>query len=141
MSSKREEIMTALVDSLTGITGVSDSSVFRSRVSALTRQEFPAVLVEPVSETASRGATNHIDWSLTVSILVMVRAAIPDQAADLIITSVHSKIMSDLTLDGLVIELVPQSVDWQIEEADLDLGVARLSYLIRYQTSQNDITV
>jgi hypothetical protein len=140
MSSKRETILDAIKDALVSVTNVPDASVFRSRVSALSRREFPAILIEPQSETCERGATNHLDWTLQVSIMIMVRGSTPDLVADPICISVHNKIMSNSTLDGLVVDIVPQTVDWQIDEADLDLGIVRTNYLVRYLTSQNDLT-
>ena len=139
MTTKRERILAAVRTALTGTTGVS-TRIYRSRVEPMARAESPAIVVEPVNDTAEQNTSlPTLDWSLTVRVAVIVRGAIPDQQADPIVESLHSKLMADLTLGGYAIDIQPQSVSFEMVEADQPAGVISCDYLIRYRTSVTNL--
>jgi hypothetical protein len=140
MTTKREQVLTAIRTALTGTTGVS-TRIYRSRVEPLTRGESPAIVVEPVSDSAQQNTSlPTLDWSLTVRVAVIVRGDVPDQLADPIVESAHAKIMADLTLGGYAIDVQPQSVSFDLIEADQTAGVIALEYLVRYRTSVTNLS-
>ena len=140
MTTKRETILAAVRTALTGTTNVG-SRIYRSRVEPLARGELPAIVVEPVNDSAVQNTSlPTLDWSLMVRVVVIVRGTIPDQTADPIIESLHSKIMADLTLGGYAIDIQPMSVDFRLEEADQPSGVIACEYLVRYRTSVANLT-
>jgi hypothetical protein len=135
MTTKRETILAAIRTTLTGTTGVG-TRIYRSRVEPMARAESPAIVVEPVNDTAQQNTSlPTLDWSLTVRVAVIVRGAIPDQQADPIVEDLHAKLMADLTLGGVAIDVQPQSVSFEMVEADQPAGVISCDYLIRYRTS------
>ena len=141
MTTKREQVLTAIRTALTGTTGVG-TRIYRSRVEPLARQESPAIVVEPVSDSAEQNtALPTLDWSLTVRVAVIVRGEIPDQLADPIVEDAHGKIMADLTLGGYAIDVQPQSVSFDLMEADQPAGVIMMDYLVRYRTSVTDLSI
>jgi hypothetical protein len=96
MTTKRESILAQIATTLAGTTGVS-TRIYRSRVEPLTRGESPAIVIEPINDTAEQNTSlPTLDWSLTVRIAVIVRGNVPDQQADATVESLHSKIMADL---------------------------------------------
>jgi len=140
MASKREEILAAIATALTGTVGVG-TRIYRSRVEPLARQESPAIVVEPVSDTAAQNTSlPTLDWSLTVRVAVIVRGNVPDQLSDPIVSDMHSKLMADLTLGGYAIDIQPQSVSFEMVEADQPAGAIACDYLVRYRTSVTDLT-
>jgi hypothetical protein len=141
MTTRRETILAAVRTALTGTTGVS-TRIYRSRVEPLARAESPAIVVEPIEDVAQQNTSlPTLDWSLTVRIAVVVRANIPDQAADPIVESLHSKLMADLTLGGLAMDIQPLRVEFQIVEADQPAGVVTCDYLVRYRSSVTNLAV
>ena len=139
MTTRRETILAAVRTALTGTTGVS-TRIYRSRVEPMARAESPAIVVEPVSDTAEQNTSlPTLDWSLTVRVAVIVRGAIPDQIADPIVESLHAKLMADLTLGGYAIDIQPQGVNFEMVEADQPAGVISCDYLIRYRTSVTNL--
>lgn len=139
MTTKREQILTAIRTALTGTAGVG-TRIYRSRVEPLARQESPAIVIEPVSDTAEQNTSlPTLDWSLVVRVAVIVRGMVPDQLADPIVADAHSKIMADLTLGGYAIDVQPQSVSFDLVEADQPAGVIALDYLVRYRTSVTNL--
>ena len=140
MTTKRETILAAVRTALTDTTGVS-TRIYRSRVEPLARGESPAIVVEPVSDTAEQNTSlPTLDWSLTVRVAVIVRGDVPDQVADPIVESLHSKIMADLTLGGVAMDIRPVSVNFDLIEADQPAGVISCDYLIRYRTANANLT-
>jgi hypothetical protein len=141
MATRRETILAAVRTALTGTTGVS-TRIYRSRVEPMARAESPAIVVEPINDTAQQNtALPTLDWSLTVRVAVIVRGNIPDQLADPIVEDLHSKLMADLTLGGYAIDIQPQSVGFEMVEADQPAGVISCDYLIRYRTSVTNLAI
>ena len=140
MTTKRESILAAIKTTLAGTTGVG-TRIWRSRVQALARQESPAIVVEPISDSAEQNTSlPTLDWTLTVRVAVIVRGDVPDQQADATVESLHSKLCADLTLGGYAIDVQPQSVDFELIEADQPAGVISCNYLVRYRTSVSDLS-
>ncbi len=140
MTSKRESILADIASSLAGTVQVG-ARIYRSRVEPLARGESPAIVVEPISDTAEQNTSlPTLDWSLTVRVSVIVRATVPDQAADPIVSDMHSKLVADLTLGGYAIDVQPQSVNFELVEADQPAGVISCTYLVRYRTSVADLS-
>jgi hypothetical protein len=140
MTTRREDILAEIASTLAETTGVG-SRIYRSRVEPLTRGESPALVIEPISDTAEQNTSlPKLDWSLTVRISVIVRGTIPDQAADATVQSLHSKLMADLTLDGNAYDIQPVGVSFDLVEADQPAGVISCDYLVRYRTALADLT-
>lgn len=140
MTTRRETILTAIRSALTNTTGVG-TRIYRSRVEPMARQESPAIVIEPVNDQAEQNTSlPTLDWSLTVRVAVIVRGNIPDQQADPIVESLHSKIMADLTLGGVAMDVRPVSVNFEMVEADQPAGVISCDYLVRYRTANANLT-
>jgi len=139
MTTKRETILAAVRTALTGTTGVS-TRIYRSRVEPVSRAESPALVVEPLSDTAAQNtALPTLDWSMIVRITVIVRGAVPDQLADPIIESLHGRVMADLTLGGYAIDVQPIGVTFNFTEADGAAGEIQCDYRVMYRTSVTNL--
>lgn len=139
MTTKREHILAAVRSQLTGTTNVG-TRIYRSRVEPIAREESPAIVVEPLSDTASQNTSlPTLDWSMTVRVSVIVRGAVPDQLADPIIESLHSKLMADLTLGGYAIDIQPIGVTFVLTEADGAAGEIQCDYRVLYRTSVTNL--
>lgn len=138
MASKRETILARVAAVLAGTTGVS-TRIYRSRVEAFSRAESPALLIEPITEVPTQDTIGTMAWNMTFRVSVVVRGNIPDQQADAACVDVYSRIMADATLDGLVTDLVPSGIDFQMLEADQPAGVTSLTFSATYRTTLNSI--
>ena len=140
MTTKRENILATLKSTLANTTGVG-TRIYRSRVEPLSRGESPAIVIEPITDDASQNTSlPTLDWTLRVRVSVIERSSIPDQAADDTIESLHSKIMSDLTVGGYAHDVQPVRTEFEFIEADQPLGVISSEFEIRYQTQVADLT-
>lgn len=127
------------MDTLSG-TSLVGSNIYRSRLEPFARDEFPAVVVEPTADSADQTTIQTLDWQLGVRIAVFVRGAVPDSLADPIVLDIHSKIMSDPTLQGYAIDILPTSVAFDLTEGDQPIGVIACDYVVRYRTNLNDVS-
>lgn len=138
MASKRETILTRVAAVLAGTTGVG-TRIYRSRVEALSRAETPALLIEPISDQPTQDTLATMSWTLSFRVSVVTRGTIPDQMADAAAIDVYSKIMADVTLDGLVTDLLPSGFDFQMLDADQPVGITSISFAATYRTTLNSI--
>ena len=136
MTTKREQILAAIATTLEDTANVG-TRIYRSRVEAFARNEAPAT----DSAAEEQVSTCKIDWRLPVLVAVYTRGAIPDQLADPIIASIHSQLMADRTLGGLVMDIWPGTVDPQMEKADQPALWTVCTYNVRYRTSITDLSV
>ena len=135
MTTKREQILQAIEAALAGTTGVSNR-IYRTRVTAMQRAESPAIVIEPISDTPTQNTSlPTLDWRMRVRVTVIVRATVPDQAADPIIESMHAKMVADLTLGGYAIDVQPDEVTFNMLDADQPAGVIFNDYIVQYRTS------
>lgn len=134
MSTKREQILAAIASALVGTVGVG-TRIYRSRVVPLSRGESPAIVVEPLLDTANNGVLPKLDWTVTVLVAVIVRGHPTDQVADPIVEDIHARLIANQPLHALVTGLVPARVGFSKIEADQDAGVVSIEYEVRYRTS------
>jgi hypothetical protein len=140
MTTRRETILTAIRTQLTGTAGVG-ARIYRSRVEAFARGESPAITIEPISDDATIDTSlPTLTWRLTVRVAVIVRGNIPDQIADPIIESLHSKITADLTLGGNAMDIQPINVGWELVESDQPAGVVMCDYRVLYRTTYTNLS-
>ena len=140
MTTKRENILAAIQAVLAGTAGVG-TRIYRTRVDAVARVESPAIIIQPIRDVSAQNTSlPKLDWTMTVRVTVIERADIPDQAADDTVESVHSKIMSDLTLGGYAIDVQPVRTEFQFLEADKPAALIGCEFEVRYRTELADLT-
>lgn len=132
MSTKREQIIVAIMAALAGTTGV-DARIFRSREEALTREEAPALVVMPDGEDPAEEVSGFVEKKLTIVVGVYVRGDVPDQLADPVVESVHAKIMAATTLGGLAIDISEGGTSWEMQEADQTAGFVNMRFVVWYR--------
>ena len=141
MSTKREVILTKIKTQLTGTTGVG-TRIYRSRATPVSRDEGAVLIYEPMSDSCEV-RRNNLQWTLSVRLSIITRGTKTktlDQAADPIVLSIHSKLISDVTLGGNAIDITPRNVSFDIVDGDQPSGVVSLDYIIIYQTTIADLS-
>ena len=141
MSTKRELILAKIKTQLAGTTGVG-TRIYRSRVTPVSRDEGAVLIFEPTND-ACEVRVNNLKWTLSVRLSIITRGSklkTLDQAADPIVKSIHSKLLSDVTLGGNAIDITPRNVSFDIVDGDQPSGVVSLDYIIIYQTTIADLS-
>ena len=140
MATKREQILAQIASTLASTAGVS-GRVYRSRVTAAARSESPMIVIEPVNDTSQQiTSLPKLDWTMRVRVVVVVRSVNAYTEADPIIESMHSRIMSDLTLGGYAIDVQPVLTTFEFLDADQPAGVFSNEYDVKYRTTVTDLT-
>lgn len=140
MTTKRETILAAIRTTLTGTTGVG-TRIYRSRPEAFARGETPAISISWDTDDPSIDTSlPTLTWSLRARIDVIVRGDVPDQIADPIVQSVHSKLTADQTLGGIAMDVQPLLTTFDTVEGDQPTGVVSCDYRIVYRTAFNDLS-
>lgn len=137
--SKREQILARIVTALAGTAGVG-SRIYRSRVEPLARGESPAIIVEPISDACEQDTLNTLMWTMQVRVATIVRGNVPDQLADPALIDIHSKLMTDTTLGGYVIDILPTTVAFENIESDQPTGVVSAEFAVKYRTTLGSIS-
>lgn len=138
MASRREQILAHVASALAGTTQVG-SRIYRSRVDAFSRDEAPAIVIEPGPNRAQEFSNCKINWTLDLIVAIYTRGQIPDQLADPIAIDVHSRIMADRTLGGLAMDIMPTLEDPQRDKADLTSLWMVLTYQVRFRTAADSL--
>ncbi|HQU04220.1 MAG TPA: hypothetical protein PLT25_05830 [Acidocella sp.] len=138
MASIRERILEKMVTVLNA--GAIGAPVYRSRTDPVSRAQSPAVLIQPVSDTAKQVSVPYLDWELLTHVAVYVRGNAPDTLADPILTALNSALLADMSLGGLAMQIMPVSVHFEFSDSDTQLCVATCEYKIDYRTNQQDLT-
>ena len=60
--------------------------------------------------------------------------------ADATVESLHSKVMADLTVNNLAIDVQPSDTSFELLDADQPGGVIGVEYIVRYRTEIDDLT-
>jgi hypothetical protein len=134
MSTRAEDILAAASAALAGTTGVG-SRIYRSRQEAMSKAEAPALVIEPLTDQPDRVSHGRYEWILTFHVTVIVRSDTPDQSADLIKRDVHNRLHGDVTLAGLVQDLVADGVAWNFGQADSTQLLLTQRFRAQYQTN------
>ena len=141
MSTKRELILAKIKTQIAGTTGLG-TRIFRSRVTPVAREEGAVLIYEPLADNCEV-RRNNLQWTLQVRLSIITRGSKTntlDQAADPIIKSLLTKLVSDVTLGGNAIDIQPRSVSFDLVDGDQPSGVVSLDYIIIYQTTITDLS-
>ena len=138
-TSRREQILAALYSELEGTVDVG-TRIYRSRVEAFSREEAPAIVIEPARDPARTYSNCKLDWTLDVLVAIYTRGSNADQLADPIAVDVHSRLMADRTIGGLAIDIVPIDTVWERDKGDLTSLWLVATYQVRYRTKDDDLT-
>lgn len=129
--SAREDILVYLAGRLATVTGVT---VFRSRESAVAREEGVVLILKPEEESVTKVGNGIVARDLVVSITAIARAAVPDTTIDPILANIQTAILGDVTLGGKAAACIEQSTRWNFEVADQTALVVEVRYSIKYLT-------
>lgn len=142
--SIREQILQTLVAVLTPVARSQAATVWRSPSVAINRDQCPALVVFPESESLADRANDRVTRELTVRITALARAVppvIPETVADALLCAAHAALMRDANLGGLAIAVREVESEWEVEDADAIACSASARYQITYRTLIADISV
>jgi hypothetical protein len=135
--SKSERILAAIEAALTPTAGIS-GRVFRDRWEAVARNEMPCIVIEPLGEEPGLTSLPFTDYTITVSVDILISGSPLSTLADSIRVDAHARLMADRTLGGLTHSIDPGPSEWKGEPGEI--GILSLSYRIPFRTLTADLT-
>ena len=140
-TTRREHILDAVKTAITATTGISNRA-YRSRVVPLIQNsQLPALLLTWASDTASQETSlATLNWTLEFSVACVVSGETRDEVADTIVEDMHSRLMSDITLGGYAMDLIPTGTTNESIDSEKPLGVVTSTYQVRYRTANDDLS-
>ena len=144
VNSIRERILQAIVTVLTPVATNQAAIVWRTPSVAITRDQCPAMVVFPESESLAERANDRVTRELTVRITALARAVPPDIAethADALLCAAHAALMSDVNLGGVALGIREVESEWEVDDADGVAASTSARYQITYRTLIADIAI
>lgn len=142
--SIRERILQAIVGVLTPVATNQAATVWRTPSVAITRDQCPALVVFPESESLGDRANDRVTRELTVRITALARSVppvIPETQADALLCAAHSVLMLDVNLGGLALGIREVESEWEVDDADGVAASTSARYQITYRTLIADIAI
>jgi len=143
MAHVRKQIRDRVASILKTNVSLVKKRVYTTRVHPLNDTHLPAISVYTGSESSDRlnAGVTDLFRELTLDIDIYVRETSKfDDDVDAIAVQVEEALANDFTLNGLAKFNVLTSTEIQFDgEADQILGIAKLTYSIRYVTAINDV--
>ena len=142
-NSIREQILLALLAAVRPHAQSLGATLHRSPMVAISREQCPALVVFPESESITERANARVTRELTVRLVALARAvppAIPETEADRLITAAHAALLADRNLGGLALGLREQECEWDVEDADAVAATIPARYAITYRTLDTDLS-
>jgi len=143
MAHVRQQIRDAVATTLSSAVTLVSGRVYTTRVHPLNEALLPAISVYTGSESSERYTAGITDMNreLSLELDIYVReSATFDDDADAIAVQVEEAMAGNFTIGGLAKSSVLTSTEIQFDgEADQILGVAKLTYQVRYVTPINDV--
>jgi hypothetical protein len=143
VNSIREQILQAVVAALRPVASSLGATLHRSPAVAIQREQCPALVVFPESESIVERANDRVTRELNVRITALARAvppASPEPQADALLCAAHAALMLDVNLGGLALGIHDLECEWEVEDADAIAAAIPARYRITYRTLASDLS-
>ena len=116
--------------------------VYRDREEAFGREESPSILSEILDDDAqSFSGGHHKDRAeLRLAVTTLTRSAAWQSEVDAVRVQVHTALMADATLLGLMANLRRTRAEWRAASADLPLGYCAQQYSGQYLSNNHSLS-
>lgn len=143
MAHIRKQIRDRFVSVLKSNVGLVKRRVFPSRIYALTTPDLPAITVYTGSESSDLmtmgSRTMMRELMLEVDLYVRLNDTF-DNKVDDVCVQIEEAIANDFNVNGLAKDAVLMSTEIDFSgEAEQPIGVAKLTFRVRYVTDINDV--
>lgn len=140
MASKREQVLAALLTLLNTATAVC-SNTERERMRPWSDDVSLAINIVPEADPRQdTGGVSYTDRAMLIDFQITSRGDSPTTLADATVVALHTRLMSNRTLTGLVIDIEAGDNDFDWDDKDRDECLIHQRYFVRYRTSETDLS-
>lgn len=135
MSTTTEQIVSAIVALISGATPAA-GRVRADMPSAEPFEDAPCIIIEVGDETSDYGRTIGVcSWTLSLTFAIYAEGAVPKLAPEATRAQLHSLLMANRTLGGLVFDLAPAAITRETDDENPALGITRCAYQVQYRVA------
>lgn len=138
--SIREQLLQGLAARLAPVAKAQGAVLLRSPVIPVAREQSPALLLFPESDTIRERPNDRVERDLVVKLIALARGDDAAQVADALLVAAHVALFSDVNLGGLALGLKELDTEWDLEDADASACAIPARYQITYRTFVNDLS-
>lgn len=141
--SLREQILQAVIGVLAPVAAAQSAIILRSPTTGIPREQSPALLVFPESDTITQRPNDRVERQLVVRVVALAREAgsdAPELIADRLLVAVHAALFANTNLGGLCMGISELDCEWDVEDADALAAAVPARYQITYRTLGHDLT-
>ena len=142
--SIREQLLRAVVGLLAPIASLQGAQVLRSPTTGITREQSPALLIFPESETVSPRINDRVERQLVLRMVAVARetaGTAPEAIADALLVAAHAALFASANLSVLCLGIRELECEWDVEDADAAAATIPARYQITYRTLASDISM
>jgi hypothetical protein len=142
MSTKSLLIRNAIVALLkaTPVAGVAATAVYTDWSFAIKPIDMPAISVDLGNESApQRMLIGALDRVLQVKLSVITAGDDATTAADPVIAEAHRRLVADLSLGGLAMDVKQDAISRQRDVLEKPVLITELNYLVEYRTTMTSM--
>ena len=142
MNSIREQCLQAVAGLLLPVAQAQGAIFHRSPTTGITREQSPALLVFPESDSIVERSNDRVVRQLVVRIDALAReqvGAAPEDIADRLLVAAHVALFANANLGGLALGIKELDCEWDVEDADATAALIPARYQITYRTLAHDL--
>ena len=143
-NSIREQLLQAVTGLLLPVAAGEGAVVLRSPVSGVPREQSPALLLFPESDTITQHANDRVERQLVVRVVALARETAglaPELIADRLLVAAHAVLFANTNLGGLCLGIRELDCEWDVEDADAIAAAIPARYQITYRTLAADLSL
>lgn len=143
-NSIREQLLQAVMRLLLPVVAAEGAVVLRSPVSGVPREQSPALLLFPESDTITQHVNDRVERQLVVRMVALARESAglaPELLADRLLVAAHAALFAHANLGGLCLGIKELDCEWDVEDADAIAAAIPARYQITYRTFATDLSL
>ncbi len=143
MNSIRERCLQAVAGLLAPVAESLGTTFRRSPPVGVPRDQSPALMLFPESDTLVRQANDRVERQLVVRVVALARESSgepPEAIADRLLVAAHAALFTDPNLGGLCLGIRELDCEWDVEDADATAAAIPARYQITYRTLAADLS-
>ncbi len=143
-NSIREQLLQAVMRLLLPVADAEGAVVLRSPVSGVPREQSPALLLFPESDTITQHVNDRVERQLVVRLVALARenaGLAPALLADRLLVAAHAALFAQANLGGLCLGIKELDCEWDVEDADAIAAAIPARYQITYRTFATDLSL
>lgn len=142
-TSIREQILQAVTGLLAPVAIAIGAEVRRSPPTGIAREQSPALLIFPESDTITQRPNDRVERQLVVRVVALARETgsdAPEVIADRLLVAAHAALFANLNLGGLCLGIQELDCEWDVEDADATAAAIPARYQVTYRTRCDDLS-